>query len=63
MLLQITIQITDQGACQVGGNIDNPMQAFGLLEIGRQALADHYRKQSERLVQPVSIGPSSFKLD
>ena len=62
MPAKIEILINDQGNIQVQGNIDNPLQAFGILELGRQALADHYRKLADRLVQPVSIAPN-FKLD
>ena len=62
MPLEIKILIDEQAGLTVSGAIDTPIQAFGLLEMGRQALADHYRKINDRLVQPVSLAPT-FKLD
>ena len=62
MAIKFEITITDQGGVSVSGPLDNPIQAYGVLELGRQALADHYKKLNDRLVQPVSIAPS-FKLD
>jgi hypothetical protein len=63
MPIEIKILVNDQGGIQVGGNIDNPLQAFGVLELGKQALADHYKKLADRLVQPVGIVPPNFKID
>lgn len=62
MPAELKITISDQGGIQVSGAIENPVQAYGILELGKQALADHYKKLNDRLVQPVSIAPN-FKLD
>ena len=62
MPAEIKITVSDTGATQVSGQIDNPLIAYGIIEMGKQALIDHYRKLADRLVQPVTIAPT-FKLD
>jgi hypothetical protein len=62
MPVELKITVDDVGRCSVSGPLEQPLLCYGLLVTGQVALQDHYRKQSERLVQPVSIAPS-FKLD
>ena len=51
---QITITVSDTGALQVSGSIDNTLLAFGMLEAAKEAIVEHH-KQMERKVRPAGI--------
>jgi hypothetical protein len=53
-VIEIKIIVNDAGQLNVSGNIQDRVQAFGLLEIGRQVLCEHYKAIDSRLVQPAS---------
>ena len=53
-MMQLIIQVNDQGACQVSGHFDNKLVAYGMLECARDAIAKHHAKQANGSVQPAS---------
>ncbi len=63
MPLTLTITLDqEKGQLNVNGSIDNPLVAYGLLELGKQQLVVHYAsKQSDSRIQPATFFPGLMK--
>jgi hypothetical protein len=57
MPMTLTITLDEAGSINVAGPLDNPILCYGLIELGRQSIADHLKKLQDRLVQPASMLP------
>lgn len=59
----LTISIDDAGAVSVSGPLNNPLIAYGMLEIGRQAIQKHLEAQQQRvhLAGPGALPPVGKK--
>ena len=59
MKIELLISLDqEKGQLNVSGAIENPLVAYGLLELGKQQLATHYAsKASETRIQPASFFP------
>jgi hypothetical protein len=57
----LTIILNEAGELGVNGPIDNKMLSYGMLEVAKEAIAEHHRGK-QRLVQPV-MGMTLPKLD
>jgi len=52
MPLELHIVLTDDGQLQINGCINNPVQAYGLLEMAKDGVRNHLAQQQK--VQPVA---------
>ena len=55
MAIILTITMDDAGSINVNGPIDNVILAYGLLEAAHEAIAEHNRKNANRIVQPATF--------
>jgi len=56
MPFQLTIVIDDVGQCSVNGPIDNKVIAYGMLEVAKEAIAQHHAQKAQ-LIQPATLIP------
>jgi hypothetical protein len=54
--LQLVITLDEAGQVSVQGPIEQKIVCYGLLEVARDAIAEHHARLAQRLVQPAS-GP------
>lgn len=62
MEMQLLITVTAQGAVNVKGPIDNKLIAYGLLELAKEAIADHHRRLAATSIIPATSLPVGMKL-
>lgn len=60
MKMSITISILETGQLQISGNIENPLLAFGLLEMGRHEIQKHHDKKT---ASPIIKAPLGLVVD
>jgi len=60
MPMTLTISVSDAGAITVSGPIGNAIMAYGILELGRQAIQKHLDAQQNRvqLAGPGALPPA-----
>ena len=50
MTAQIVITLDAQGRCNVQGNIDNKLIAYGMLDLAKEAISEHHKRQGPGIV-------------
>lgn len=53
VVAELKISLTDAGAVQVEGAIDNKLLSYGMLEVAKESIAT-YHADKQRQIQPVT---------
>lgn len=60
IVITFTINMYDNGQVDVSGPVENKVLCYGLLEVARDAIAEHAKKAAEQRI--VTPGPAGLSL-
>ncbi len=52
--MQMVITVTEQGQVNVTGPLDNPLVAYGLLEVAKDTLRNHFAAAQQAAIKPAT---------